>query len=198
MASIESWKTVRISKQLGTPIFRVDNAVRTNPHTGNNGTFVVLDTPQWVNIIPVTERGTVVFIRQYRHGTDSITLEIPGGMVEHGEDPCLAAMRECLEETGFSSPVNAEYLGKVHPNPAFMNNECLMYVWFGCALTGTPQFDTHEQIEWEEVPLNALHSLVADGSITHSLVLTALYYFALKYPHLAALPAQDANDGHHD
>ena len=82
---------------------------------------MVLDCPDWVNIIPLTDDGQVVLIRQFRHGTQSVTLEVPGGVVEADESPEAAAVRELAEETGYV-PERVKSLGFVSPNPAIQGN----------------------------------------------------------------------------
>ena len=81
----------------------------------------VIDTPNWVNIIPITENNEVILVNQHRFGTEQLTLEIPGGMVDEGEDPMKAATRELAEETGYTSSQIIE-IGRVEPNPALMSN----------------------------------------------------------------------------
>ena len=99
------------------------------------GIFYVLDSPSWVNIIPVTKDGNIVLIKQYRHGSNSITIEIPGGLVEKAEQSRNAAERECTEETGYTSSDPAILLGENLPNPAFLNNKCKSFLWLNCTRT---------------------------------------------------------------
>jgi 8-oxo-dGTP pyrophosphatase MutT (NUDIX family) len=113
-------------------------------------------------------------IHQYRHGIDDVTLEIPGGMVEHAEDPAAAGMRECLEETGFASHAEPQLLGVVQPNPAFLSNLCYSYLWRGCERRGAQVLDRNEDIVVESVPLSAIRGLIREGRIAHSLVLNAI------------------------
>ena len=97
---IKKWNTIGSRKAADLKIFNANWIERKHPDWDKSSNFVVLDSPNWVNIIPITKEGNVVFIEQYRHGTDEITLEVPGGLIESGENPGVAAERECQEETG--------------------------------------------------------------------------------------------------
>lgn len=140
--------------------------------TGHERDFVRLDCPDWINVIPVTPEGEVVLIRQYRHGVRSVTLEIPGGMVDPGEDPETAAVRELEEETGYRAE-NVRLLGSVWPNPAIQNNNCYMYLAEGARCVTEPRPDPSELIEVVTYPLDDVPRLIAEGEIRHSLVVTA-------------------------
>ncbi len=168
---------------LNCKIFTVE-AVRRSAQKRNgepsSGTFYVLDSPSWVNIIPLTASGNVILIRQYRHGIDDFTLEVPGGLVEQGEDPRVAAERECVEETGFVGEGTAILLGENQPNPAFLTNTCYSYLWWNCRLQTAQNVDEHEDIEVVEVPLDQIPTLIQTGVIQHALVLTAFLFLLLR------------------
>lgn len=154
---------------------------RKHPDRDKSGRFVVLDSPGWVNIIPVTRDNKVVFIEQYRHGIDELTLEVPGGLVEAAEESVNAAARECTEETGFVGEGLPQLIGENIPNPAFLNNMCRSYVWFGCEKMKEQNLDGHEDIRVVEIPLADVKGMVMNGEIKHSLVLTAFFYYFLKF-----------------
>lgn len=176
---IQSWETLDQTMVADLKIFSALAVRRRHPKTNAVGTFTVLDSAEWVNIIPLTANNDVVMIRQYRHGTDSITLEVPGGLVERGEDPAEAGMRECREETGYAASEPALFLGATEPNPAFMNNLCHSFLWKNCTLQHAQAFDQFEDIDVELVPLEAIPNLIRQGAIRHSLTLTAFFYFNL-------------------
>jgi ADP-ribose pyrophosphatase len=119
-------------------------------------------------------------VRQYRHGTREITLEIPGGLVEHQDDPETAALRELHEETGYTA-ASATPLGYVHPNPAIQNNRCYTFMAEDCAPAGGQQQDEKEDIEVVLIPLHDIPRLIRAGVITHALVIAAFYRYYMEH-----------------
>lgn len=174
---VKKWETVDRRSGHEYRIFRTDLVQRRHPENDHISEFVVVHPHAWVNILPITKENEVVMIHQYRHGIDDVTLEIPGGMVEVGEDPCDAGMRECSEETGFESAERAELLGVVQPNPAFLSNECFSFVWRNCTPAGVQRLDRNEDIAVETVPLERIPDLIRSGRIGHSLVLNAFMLY---------------------
>jgi 8-oxo-dGTP pyrophosphatase MutT (NUDIX family) len=134
--------------------------------------FYLIDAPHWINVIPLTDDGQVLLIRQYRFGTEEITLEIPGGMCDGSEPPVEAARRELREETGHDASSLTE-LGWVHPNPAIQSNRCYTYLARGLTEVGDPEPDPHESFELVRVPLTRIPELIEQREITHALVVTA-------------------------
>jgi 8-oxo-dGTP pyrophosphatase MutT (NUDIX family) len=153
-------------------IFGLSRTARRSPNTGREHRFIRLDAPDWVNVIAVSESGQLVLVEQYRHGTDDITLEIPGGAVDPGEDPRAAAARELEEETGFR-PAEMHQIGVVETNPAFMSNRCWTYLALSCTASGTVRPDPSEEIALRMVELGELSTLIDSGAIRHSLVIAA-------------------------
>jgi 8-oxo-dGTP pyrophosphatase MutT (NUDIX family) len=180
--SLERWHTHERSTDGDYKIFTLDRVRRSvTKRDGRHaeGIFALLNSPDWVNIIPLTPHSTVVMVKQYRHGIDDFTLEVPGGLVERGEDPMLAGMRECEEETGYAGEGTAVFLGNNQPNPAFMNNTCFSYLWRNCTSRTAQMLDGNEDIEVVEVPLDQIPHLICDGILQHSLTLTAFYFYHL-------------------
>ena len=127
-------------------------------------------------MIPLTSDNDVVLIRQYRHGTRTITLEIPGGVIEGNDSPEEAARRELREETGYQAS-DMHLLGHVHPNPAFLDNICYTYLARDVSIVGEQEQDEREDIEVMLKPVEEIPSLIREGEITHSLILAAFYRF---------------------
>jgi ADP-ribose pyrophosphatase len=131
-----------------------------------------------VNVVALTDAGDAILVRQFRAGVEANTLEIPGGMVDAGEEPAAAAVRELLEETGYA-PTEVAFLGAVHPNPALQTNRCHSYLALGCKRVAESAQEAGEDIAVVLVPAPTLHGLIRSGAITHALVVAAVYFAEL-------------------
>jgi 8-oxo-dGTP pyrophosphatase MutT (NUDIX family) len=172
------WELIASEKLSRLRVFDARREWAVSPRTGAVRPFVVLEGRDWVNVIPFTDDGGIVLVRQYRHGAKEVTLEIPGGVVERAERADRAARRELLEETGFAARSLAP-LGWVHPNPAIQTNRCYTLLATGCHEVAQPAPDDGEDLEPVVMPIGAIPRLIARGEITHALVLAAFSrYFA--------------------
>ena len=171
----ESWTTTSSRGIADCRVFRVREDTSRRDSDGAGSTFFVVESPDWANIVAVTSSGEIVLIEQFRHGVEKMVAEIPGGMVDDGEDPTAAARRELIEETGYSAG-RMIAIGKSFPNPAIQNNTIHHFLALDCEKTAEVAFDDHESIVTRLVPLSELENLVHNGEITHSLAITAIYY----------------------
>lgn len=136
-----------------------------------------MDAPDWVLVVAVTTAGELVMVRQFRFGSSELSLEVPGGVADHGEhDPIATARRELLEETGYTGG-EAWLAGTVFPNPALQRNRCHFVIIDGVHATNTRKFDEHEDIAMETLPVARVLEMARTGHITHALALTALFFF---------------------
>lgn len=176
---IQPWPLQR-SEALGDfRIFRMRRDWRQSPRTGQEHAFYVLDSPDWVNVIALTREGQAVMVEQFRHGTCSVDLEVPGGVMDpEDESPVATAIRELREETGYEGR-NARVLGKIAPNPAIQGNTCHTILIEDCELAAGLDLDAGEDIQTRLVPADQLAGLVANGRIHHSLVAVAIFHFEL-------------------
>ncbi len=170
------WRLVRREDGPDYRIFRVTLTTMVSPRTHREGRYIVLDLPDWVNVIAITADRQIVLVRQYRHGVDGVTLEIPAGNVEQGEDPLTTAQRELTEETGYSGGEWA-YLGKSRPNAAFQNNWCHHYLARGVQIAHDVKLDEGEAITIETYPLAAVPDLVRSGTLDQALQTSAFYAY---------------------
>jgi ADP-ribose pyrophosphatase len=171
---IIKWKTVATTEVLKAYIFKYFKIKRESPTNGKVGEFDVIQCLNWVNVIAITPDDKIVLIKQYRQGTDQVTIEIPGGAVHHGEDPKLAAIRELREESGYTSE-NWIHIGKVDANPAFMTNCCDTYLAIDAIKTHELELDPFEEIEVELHPTSEIPNMVTSKAISHSIVVCAFY-----------------------
>jgi ADP-ribose pyrophosphatase len=177
--SIQPWQRVDSETLYTCRIFSLRKDRNRSPRDGKEYDFFVLDSGEWVNILPVTADDQAVLVRQYRHGIDDMTLEIPGGMVDpHDSSPLHAARREMQEETGYDSD-DITPLGSIHPNPAIQGNRCHTFLARNVEKRFELQFDSTEETEVVLVPVTQLPNLVRQGRITHALVVTAFYWYDL-------------------
>jgi 8-oxo-dGTP pyrophosphatase MutT (NUDIX family) len=123
--------------------------------------------PTWCNVLAITEADEAVLIWQYRHGTDAMSLEMPGGVAEPNEAPVETARRELREESGYDA-TSFEPLATVHPNPSLQGNVLHTFLARGARLAGATHFDAAEECEVALVPVSELARLVDEGRITHS------------------------------
>lgn len=176
---IKPWPS-RGRKQVGDfRIFTVDSDRKTSPRTGEEHDFFVINTRNWVNIIAVTPDEQLVMVEQFRHGSETIELEVPGGVMD-AEDgsPLITAERELREETGYAGKP-ARLLGEIFPNPAIMNNRCYTVFVEDCQLKHPTELDPGEDLITHLVPLKDVPDLVRAGKIRHAIVVVALYHFEL-------------------
>ncbi len=178
---IRKWETVASDPVYRTPIFDLHRRRSSHPLRGERD-FFILDTPAWVNIIPLTPRREVVLVRQFRHGVSGFTLEIPGGMIDPGdESPLVAARREMLEECGYDSNDVIE-LGRVHPNPAIQPNYCYTFLGRDARKVRRAARTATEETQVTVVPLAKVKELIASGRITHALVIAAFSFLHVYNP----------------
>jgi ADP-ribose pyrophosphatase len=178
--ALKPWKIISSKRDELIKFFslRTDRAV--SPRTNLPHDFYVLESAGWINIIPLTHEENVILIRQYRHGIQGFTLEIPGGIIESNDSPEGAAVRELYEETGYKAK-EMILLGSVHANPAILNNICYTFLAKDVYPAGKQELDDGEDIEIVVKPLKEIPRLIKEGEITHSLILAAFYRFYMEY-----------------
>ena len=160
-------------------VFKLRSERRVSPRTGQVHEVFVLDAVNWVNVIAVTPDDQLVMIEQYRHGSNTIELEIPGGVTDAKDtSPLETGLRELREETGHEGK-NAKIIGQILPNPAIMSNTCFTVMVDNSRCIHPVEFDHGEDIITRLVPVSEIPGLVAGGKIRHSLVVVALYHFDL-------------------
>jgi ADP-ribose pyrophosphatase len=169
----KNWKYINSRSGPDLKLFKVRWDKTENPRTKQKMERLVLETPAWVNVVPVTKEKQVVLVYQYRFGVGKITPEIPGGLIDEGEDSGSAAKRELKEETGFTGG-RWIYLGAVEPNPAFHDNLCHHWLALDVEKTCEPKLDPGEDIHVETKSYKELRKIVTAGEMQHVLALSAI------------------------
>ncbi len=174
-----SWKDVSRQELLDCRIFKIIKAHR-RASWGTEADFFMVSAPDWSIIIPRLRdkhgRSCFLMVRQYRHGSSSVTLEFPAGTVDPGESPAATAGRELEEETGYRAE-RITLIGSINPNPAFMTNTCYTFVAEGLADTCKKQFDEHEMIRTELVPETDIEAHIDSGALNSATMMQALYWY---------------------
>lgn len=172
-----AWKVLSSAEIFKTPYIRLRADKCELPDGRVMPNYYVLEFPDWVNIVPVTEDNKIVLVEQYRQAIGETTLEIPGGSTDPGvdEDPKKAALRELLEETGYVSD-DVRLLGVHSPNPALQNNKLHTFVAFGCWFQQEPQLDPYEDIRVVTLPIPDVIDKIFTGEINHTLIVASLLY----------------------
>lgn len=174
------WKITDTKKLLRTPIYDVVNQHEVSA-TEIEGDYVAIDCRDWVMVIPVY-RGSFVMVRQWRHSSEELTTEFPGGVVDRGEDPAVSAARELFEETGFKAG-RLTKLGDCSPNPALFKNRFHVYLAEQLIPTGEQNLDDDELLTYRLIPTDEVIASFGDGEFSHALTGTAIAYY-LRHEHL--------------
>ena len=175
----QHWKLLASEPVSDHRIFRLRHDRYRLETNGAEQNFIVMDSPDWVVVVPITVDGRIVLVRQYRHGVRQESLEPPGGMIDPGEAPDKAALRELHEETGYVAQ-RVRLLGRVSPNPAVQNNWCHLFVAEGCRPDVAPRPDRFECIEVEVCRPEEIAAMIADGRICHALAINAFGFLGLQ------------------
>ena len=145
--------------------------------------FYLFKSRDWCNIIPVTEDGKIVMVKQFRAGINEHTVEIPGGVAD-GVDRDIqeSALREMTEETGYTLVPGARCvkLGASFPNPAIQDNRTHSFVVGPVRKTQEQKLDPGEMIDVVEVPFAQIPEMIRSGEISHALMLNAFLFLALE------------------
>lgn len=141
---------------------------------------MLVDSPDWVNVIAVVSdtlgRDCFVMVRQFRQGSCSTALEFPGGMVDHSEDPAVAAAREFSEESGYTAG-RLELIGRTNPNPAFMTNTVTTFLASDVDCHGEQSLDANEIVDVVLVPVADVAADRVPEFSSHAIMLAAYYWY---------------------
>ena len=169
----QAWEVLKSEPGEDLILFRARYDWVRNPRTAAKMKAVILEAPDWVNVVALTPQGKVLVVRQHRFGIGHATLEIPAGLVDPGEAQAEAVRRELAEETGYTSP-RWTYLGWVEANPAFMNNRCHIWLAQDAVSTLAVELDDGEDIAVGEMSFDEIRGEIEAGRMRNALTLVAL------------------------
>jgi ADP-ribose pyrophosphatase len=177
---IQPWKQLYRREAGDFRIFNITVDRKVNPRNDHEQDFYVINAPNWVNVIAVTGDGQMILVEQFRHGSGTVELEIPGGVMDPVDDsPVEAAVRELREETGYEG-ARARIIGEVFSNPAIMVNKTYTVLVEDCELRHEVELDAGEDLITRLKPVTEVRELAAAGGFRHSLVMAALFHYELR------------------
>jgi 8-oxo-dGTP pyrophosphatase MutT (NUDIX family) len=164
LAMIKEWPVIS-RKQIGDfGLFSLTQKKVRSPRTGEIREVQALQFSDWVLILALTPHEEVVMVRQYRHGTEQVCVELPGGLVDPADhSPELSARRELLEETGYQA------------DEIVLIGECFPHVE-----VQSQDLDAGEDIEILKVPLKEIPAKIENREIDHGMVLLAFFFLWMK------------------
>lgn len=187
---MKPWKLLKTEYLVDAPWLKVAKETCELPNGKVIDDFYTLWQPDWVLILARTAEGKWVMTEQYRHGTGKIALEFPAGIIDKGETPEQAAIRELQEECGYgvahlakatSATSLTKYLGAFPINPD--RHRGVFHVVFidGVVKGGSTHFDSTEDIESFELTDEELQKKMADGTFNHPLQIAGYFKFKLAH-----------------
>lgn len=179
MRKMGDWKVLSSEEIFKTSFFRFRTDQCELPDGRVMPNYYVMEFPEWVNIVPVTEDNKIVLVEQYRHANNEVCIEIPGGSTDpqgdKSEEPKKAAVRELIEETGYV-PDDVRLIGVHSPNPAMQNNKMHTFIGFGCKKLHEQNLDPYEDIQVITKSIPEVVEMIFNGQINHSIVVASILY----------------------
>jgi ADP-ribose pyrophosphatase len=179
------WSVASSRTVLANRVLKVRQDTCVIPASGGALEYLVLELADWVNVVPVTSARELVMVRQYRHATRCITLEVPAGSVKENEVPADAARRELLEETGYAAG-NLIHLGTWECNPALQTNRLHTFLGLDVEKVAEPAAELDERLEVMTVPQAHWLSDRIDSAFSHYF---SSYAIELARAHVRADPS---------
>ena len=173
MSEIEKWNLLESEYLIRRPWLTARRDRVKLPNGQINDEFYVLEYPDWVNVIAVTEEGEFIMIEQYRHGLGEVQMEICAGVVEKGEHHLDAAKRELMEESGFGGG-KWRLLTVLSGNPSTTNNLTYCYVAEGVKKISDQHLDRTEDVAVRILSRNDVENLLRKDVMKQSLMVAPL------------------------
>jgi 8-oxo-dGTP pyrophosphatase MutT (NUDIX family) len=175
---LSPWTLIANKSAFNCPIFQVFEKKYAHSIDHRSGNFYVMDLTDWVQVIALIPDNKLILVRQFRFGTETFSLETPGGLMDGGEDPLAAGLRELREETGYI-PENARLLTSIYPNPAIQTNRLHIIVAENCQGIDGQQLDPNEEITFCMASFPECLSKIRSGEINHAIAIATLLIYQL-------------------
>ena len=172
---LSRWETRSEHQIADCRIFQIASRKCYHPGRDVEAEFSILHTPDWVQAIPLTPERKLVMVNQFRFGIDGFSWEMPGGLLDPGEDPIAGAVRELEEETGYTGK-NPGIIGTSSPNPAIQVNTLSFVLVENCVENSTQTWDVHEDLEVGVFSFDEIDEMTRDGRIHNAMTFNALYF----------------------
>lgn len=177
----KTWEVIQSEPGPDLKLFRARFDHIRNPRNQAVERMVILEGADSVNVVPVTPDGQIIFVRQYRVGIGQETLELPGGLIDPGEAPREAVMRELAEETGYTS-AQWTALGIIASNPVFMDNYIHHWAAQDVRWNAPQRLDDGEAIALEQYPVHEAERMLCAGEFLHPHTISCLYQYFQAFP----------------
>lgn len=156
-----------------TPVFDLTSVHSVAPDGKTEGDYIVMDAPDWVIVIPETDDGKFLMVKQWRHGEKKVSIEFPGGVIDKGEKIEDGAKRELKEETGCIAKTLV-HLGSMNPNPALMSNHVHIFLAKDLEFTGVQDLDTDEFVDYMKIDKTEVIKKMGSPDYCHAIMGSAL------------------------
>jgi 8-oxo-dGTP pyrophosphatase MutT (NUDIX family) len=177
----KTWQRIRYSYGPDLKLFRTRFDWMRNPRNGHEEKMIVLEGSDAVQVVAESDDGKILLVRQYRFGIGEYIYELPGGLIDAGETPAVAAVRELREETAYTSD-NWKYLGKQAANPVFMSAYVHHFAARKLTRVGDQILDLGEEVAVEWLDRKEVKDRLLAGQFQHPHTVCALVaYFAAEW-----------------
>lgn len=169
------WEILSEREVADCKVYRVYERRSRHPGDGREGTFYIMRASNWVQAIPLTPEGEIILVQQFRFGTQALSWEVPGGVLDDTDTtPEAGAARELVEETGYVGDPGIR-LGESFPNPALQENRTYFVLIQNCRQVAQQNLDPNEELVIKTIPAREAIEMARRGEISHTIAINALF-----------------------
>lgn len=179
MKKMKNWELIKSEPAIDLNIVKIRHDFYKNPRNEKIFKTIAIEGHNAVNVVAKTKEGKIILVRQFRFGIGDYTLEVPGGMIDKGEEELTAAQREMREETGYVGD-NWQLLGHILANPVWMDTHIHHFFMENAELKFDLELDDAEDVEVVLLSPGEVYQKIADGTIQHPHTISA-FFFAQRH-----------------